>query len=565
MSLFGTLNIGKNALAASQAQLQVTGNNVANAGNPNYSRQVARVTSAPAVKYSSGIFIGNGVQLSSISRQVDEALLARLRGASSDSAGASTHQDWLNRIESVFNELSDDDLSSQLSSFFGAWSGLAGKTQDIAQRQVVLTNGASVAQRLNDFANQFVSLEGDVDLRLAGKVRDAGSLVKQVADLNAQITIAEGALSGEALSLRDQRDEVLKELSGLLDITTVQAGSSINVYIGSQPLVVDTVSRSIGLTQTVEDDKKQLTLTFTDTGGPVQANGGELGGLAAARQSIRETRERIDAVAGSLIFELNKIHSGGQALLGFSSVTGTYEVKDATAALNSDASGLPFKPTNGSFVVHVRNKLSGQTVSSLINIDLDGIGTDTTLNSLQSNLDGLANISSSVIGGRLKIQADSPDIEITFSQDTSGALASLGINTFFSGSTANDIAVNSTLAASPQLLAAAKNGQTTDNQTALAIARLAETGVKSLSGATLSQTYDALVTGVGAANASAQVRSEATNAVLETLTAQREGLSGVSLDEESVKLVSQQRSFQSAAQLISTIDDLLDIVINLAR
>jgi flagellar hook-associated protein 1 FlgK len=141
----------------------------------------------------------------------------------------------------------------------------------------------------------------------------------------------------------------------------------------------------------------------------------------------------------------------------------------------------------------------------------------------------------------------------------------LGINTFFTGSTANDIAVNQAIANKPQMLAAARNGQPTDNQTALAIAKLSETGVKSLGGATLSQSYDALVTGVGAAASSASVRAEASTVVLETLTAQREGLSGVSLDEEAVKLVAQQRSFQSAAQLISTIDDLLDIVISLGR
>lgn len=565
MSLFGTLNIGKNALAVSQAQIQVTGNNISNAGNPNYSRQVARVTSSAATRYKQGVFIGNGVDFTSVTRQVDEALNARLRGATSDNAGASTHQEWLARVESVFNELTDDDLSSQLSGFFGAWSGLAGKTQDLAQRQVVLTNGASVAQRLNDFANQFQSLEGDVDLRLGGKVRDADSLIQQLADLNAEITVAEGGLAGEALSLRDQRDDILKQLSGLLDITTVQAGSAINVYVGSQPLVVDAVSRRIGLTQTIEDGKKQLAVSFMDNGGPVNPTGGELGGLAAARQSIRETQDRIDAVAGSLVFELNKLHSSGQALVGFSSVTGTYEVLDPAAALNSTNTGLPFQANNGSFVVQVRNKTTGQTVSSLINVDLDGIGTETTVNSLMSDLDGVANVSASLVAGKLSIRSDSPDVEITFSQDTSGALAVLGINTFFTGSAANDIALNAAIVNKPQMLAAARNGQPTDNQTALAIARLSETGVKSLGGATLSQSYDALITGVGAATASASVRAEASTVVLETLTAQREGLSGVSLDEEAVKLVAQQRSFQSAAQLISTIDDLLDIVINLGR
>ena len=43
MSLSGALQVGKSALAVTQAALQVTGNNIANAGNPDYTRQVANL------------------------------------------------------------------------------------------------------------------------------------------------------------------------------------------------------------------------------------------------------------------------------------------------------------------------------------------------------------------------------------------------------------------------------------------------------------------------------------------------------------------------------------------
>ena len=145
MSLIGTLNVGKSALAVQQAALQVTGNNIANAGNADYTRQVAKTSPSLDQKIQPGMFVGTGVDLTAIQRQIDEALNTRLRASVSDSEAASTTQEWLGRVESVFNELSDEDLSTGMSKFFNAWSNLANKPQDVGLRQVVLQNGEAVA------------------------------------------------------------------------------------------------------------------------------------------------------------------------------------------------------------------------------------------------------------------------------------------------------------------------------------------------------------------------------------------------------------------------------------
>ncbi len=47
MSLIGALNIGKSALAVQQAALQVTGNNISNAGNAGYTRESAALSPSP--------------------------------------------------------------------------------------------------------------------------------------------------------------------------------------------------------------------------------------------------------------------------------------------------------------------------------------------------------------------------------------------------------------------------------------------------------------------------------------------------------------------------------------
>jgi flagellar hook-associated protein FlgK len=86
---------------------------------------------------------------------------------------ADTTQQWLGRIEAVFNELGDDDLSTRLSTFFGSWSNLANKPQDMGLRQVVLQEGQSVATWFNDMRRQLGGLQQDADARTKALVTDA--------------------------------------------------------------------------------------------------------------------------------------------------------------------------------------------------------------------------------------------------------------------------------------------------------------------------------------------------------------------------------------------------------
>ncbi|MCS7034363.1 MAG: flagellar hook-associated protein FlgK, partial [Phycisphaerae bacterium] len=281
---------------------------------------------------------------------------------------------------------------------------------------------------------------------------------------------------------------------------------------------------------------------------------------------VRQTIASLDELAGGLIFELNRLHSAGQGLEGVGAVQSTFVVEDPDASLASKDAGLKFTPSNGSFVVHVRNKQTGLTSSTLIQVDLDGLnGDDTTLSSLAAAIDAVDNISATTTANRLNISADSDAVEISFSQDSSGILAALGINTFFTGSDAGDIAVNTDLKARPSLLAAARNGEPGDNQTALAIARLESQPVASLHNSSLKDSYAAIVNGIASRAATAQSDADAANVIRETLLAQREAISGVSLDEEAVNLIRAQRAFQGAARVISSVDELLRTVLGMIR
>jgi flagellar hook-associated protein 1 FlgK len=133
-------------------------------------------------------------------------------------------------------------------------------------------------------------------------------------------------------------------------------------------------------------------------------------------------------------------------------------------------------------------------------------------------------------------------------------LSALGINTFFSGNSAANIAVNSTVSGNPALLAAAQNGEAGDNSGALAISQLETQPLSGLNGESLATSYQDLVNQVGTSAASATTNATATASVVSTLTAQQQAVSGVSINEETVNMIQQQQAFQAAAQVVQTIN-----------
>jgi len=137
---------------------------------------------------------------------------------------------------------------------------------------------------------------------------------------------------------------------------------------------------------------------------------------------------------------------------------------------------------------------------------------------------------------------------------------------FFTGTNASDIQVNGTLLNDPSLVQASADAAAVgNNQIALQIAQLAHKTHPSLSGQTFGQNYGQIVAGLGQ-NLNVVNDSLANQKIVETMIRrQRDSISGVSLDEEMTDLLRFQRAYQASAKLISTVDEMLEIVMSLKR
>ena len=509
------------------------------------------------------MFVGTGVDVTSIQRQVDTALTARVNSAVSDNQAATTTAQWLGQVQSAFNALSGSDLSSQLNTFYNSWSSLANNPSDSGLRQVVLQDGQAVTSTFQSLNTQLNGIQGSVGKSLSAQVTAADGLASQIATLNGQIVTAQGGGSATANSLLDQRDAAVQSLSQLMDVTTVQQpDGSVNVYVGSEQLVNGTQSNGVAeQTQLVNGSPTEVAI-FKSNNETIPVTSGQIGSLESVQGQITGVQSQLNSLANNVIFQLNKIHSSGQGTQGFTTVTSTNIVADPTQALTSTAAGLPFTPTNGSFVVNVKNPTTGLEQSTLVSVNLTGQSTDTTLNSLAASLSAIPGVNATISGGRLTI-ASTTGQQITFSQDSSGVLAALGINTFFSGSNASNIAVNSVLTNQPNLIAAARTGDPGDNKTALAIARWAPSRSPRSKARRLNGTYQSMINGVSVATATANTDQQAAQSVQDTLQSQQQAASGVSLDEETVNMLQQQTAYAGAAKLISVVDDMMQTLLDI--
>ena len=238
MSLNGALEVGRSGLIASQTALQVTGSNLANAATEGYTRRVVHLQPKRDEMGFGGQYVGRGVEVGAITRVIDESLLARLRDAIGEEEAAKAERNFLSQLESLQNELSENDLSTLLSEFFNSWSEVANNPEDGATRAVVIQQGVSVAGRISTLREDYATLRNQIDEQIENTVETINDVVGRIGQLNFEIAQLE-VEAGEAASLRDQRDQLVNQLSEHFELDVVEMPSgAINVLVNSLPIVL---------------------------------------------------------------------------------------------------------------------------------------------------------------------------------------------------------------------------------------------------------------------------------------------------------------------------------------
>jgi flagellar hook-associated protein 1 FlgK len=451
-----------------------------------------------------------------------------------------------------------------LDQLFEGFQDLATAPADSTVRATVVDTGVRLASTLTSIRSRVVQLKTDLTSEIQSQVTEVNSLLTRISDMHRQIISRQ---SGQAPNdLLDQRDLLVSQLNEIVAVSTSdRSDGTVQIALaGTGILLVDGVTTA-PLTATLNSVTDAVDLTAGVAATPITPRSGALAGTTQARNSstgaVKQAISDLDALASTLIAEVNRLHAGGAGLTGHTSLTAVNAVSSSSSALT--AAGLPTTPVTGSFRVLVHDATGAVASSLTVNVTAGA----TTLDDVRAALDADPYLTASISGGRLTI-GTAAGSTFSFGGDTSDTLMALGINTFFTGTDANSIAVNSLVSSDLNKVAAAQADagglvHAGDGSNALALARLRTTLTMTGDSLSFGDFYGGLVGRVGSASRDAQQAVDRQQAAVELTRNLQQQAEGVSTDEELISLTQSQQAYAAAARYVTVIQDALDALLNM--
>ncbi|MCC7305012.1 MAG: flagellar hook-associated protein FlgK [Alphaproteobacteria bacterium] len=309
-----SLDAALSGLRVTHQQISVIANNIANAGTPGYTRKILPQSTQTIAGVAVGVFAEK------IIRRVDLNLERDLWTQVSTVASLDIRQSYLARIDK-FHGPPDKELSvaAEIGRLRDSFATLADSPEDSFRQAGVVNQALDTARKINDLSNLITTSRNDAQDEIQTTVDRINDLLEQIANANDEIksSIATGRTSA---GLEDQRDNAIKELSGLIEISFFQRGDGV--------LVIQTnegVELAANTAKTLTFSPSRLSaLTFypdsaagvyvgdpLDDPGAVditaRSPGGKLGGLIQLRDEIfPKQMAQLDELAHKMAMRFNE-------------------------------------------------------------------------------------------------------------------------------------------------------------------------------------------------------------------------------------------------------------------
>jgi flagellar hook-associated protein 1 FlgK len=154
-------------------------------------------------------------------------------------------------------------------------------------------------------------------------------------------------------------------------------------------------------------------------------------------------------------------------------------------------------------------------------------------------------------------------VEALAQSDNAGFLAAAGINTLFAGSSALTMNVNDEVLSDASRLAVSASSGGSDNLNALAMANLEDRKQPALGQLTPAEHLQLFISSIGQRVALAKSRQESSSQIIQQLENQRNGISGVDINEEAAKLMMLERLFQACSKVINSQDQTIEYLLDM--
>jgi flagellar hook-associated protein 1 FlgK len=617
------LSTGTSALLAFQRALATTSHNVANINTPGYSRQKVDFATANPQNYGYGD-VGNGTRITDVRRVADQLAISRLLDSSGELARLKQLSTMADRVDIMFSDTATN-VAGVWSNFFDSVSGLSSNASGTADRQNVLDNAGTLANRFKQLNESLNALNGEVNNGLIAGASEVNRLAAEIAQINEVIGSNANAAAPDLL---DRRDQLIANLVGYTGGTAIlQDGGIMNVYTaGGQALVVGTTASKV-TTVTDPYQPERLQLALETQGQKITLDpkslGGQIGGLLEFRETVlTPTQAELGRLAVGLASTFNETHHQGVDQYGqmgadffnFSSPRITGNTHNTGTATFSTAYGDLSKLDGQNIVLKFDGtQWQATRADTGANVPLTGTGSATdplVINGVELVMGGtpatndrfllqptagVAGSLSVAITDTSRIAAAAPikgnagltntgtgkltgvkvtdytnanlrtPAAIAFTSATQYTIDGNGPFTYTAGQTISANGWSFVLDGAPKQGDSFSIGPTpagsSDNTNALLLAKVEEAKAFNSGTVTLNGALGGLTTQVGSAARAADYSLQAQQVITDQAQANRDATSGVNLDEEAADMLRLQQAYQAASQLISTADSMFQTIL----
>lgn len=515
-STFHGLETAVKALYTQQTAINTAGHNISNANTKGYSRQVVSLEAdrslyVPAINNETSTGqLGTGVRVSEITRIRESYLDDQYRDLNSEYGEWEIKENSLSKMEAIINEPSDQSISSVLNDFWNSWSDLATQPDSLTARTVVVETAVTLAESINDVAANIQALKDDLTSGLEIVVGDSNTLMSQIADLNKEIARIE-ALGDNANDLRDERDLYTDKLSEYMNISVKEMSTGYTITTGGTTLVEGYESSPLDANSLASNISTGQIKGYQDSINEVNIYAQQLDGFV---RGIVEGEFELTLPKGTVIPE-------GQTITLLDDSETTFSGDKASRTLATDVT-VKINGVNG---IHQL----GYTLSDPLTSGEAFFATNdgsSEINALNIKVNPtIANDGSNIAcSTNTYIETDGSEQVIRGNNDVAnwlGELRNLDIN------------FDNSLEDSPI------NGS-----------------------GTISEYYNAMVGQLGVKEQEAIRQISNKESLVNQVENSRQSVSGVSLDEEMANLIKFQSAYNSAARMITTLDELYNKLIN---
>jgi flagellar hook-associated protein 1 FlgK len=590
MSILSVLNVGARALQTSQLAIDVTGQNITNADVEGYSRKRLNVTTLYAYDSIYGQ-MGIGAAVVNIERMRNVFIDEQIRKQNTEVGYFTEVNKSFQRMEAILTEPSDFGVMHSIDEFFNSWQNLSNNPDDLSARTMVLTEANIMVDYFHKTAQELRDLRQQKNDEIPLLLNRVNEITQEVYNLNQEVLAVEAGGVQNANDSRDRRDFILKELAQIIDIDVVEntngqvtittCGSVLVAPSYRQQLETTTVTREMPDGSVLRD----VGIRFSSTRQDITPTGGQLRGLIDSRDVyIPEYQARLDELALALVTSVNELHIKGYNLNGYSGIKFFDDLpmdKNGNYLLDGAASKIAVSPSITSDVRNIAAASAGQDLRS------DGydipLGLHTYGNAAVQLYRGVTypNISDpnelanaprayNIISGTVRLTATIDGVSPPLT--TTQVLLREGIDyqvDYTNGTfqMLHDGYDDAKLDVKFDYYVGGFKGPE-DNANAIAIAelrtKLTMTG-DSLGNptATFAEYVSTIIGRLGLNTNQSASNLETRMFLAFQYEEQQEMVSGVSIDEEMANLVRYQHTYTAAARLITTVDQMLDTLLNM--